>query len=179
MVRALQPTWHAALQHHCRAPLHAVLQHSSTQHSSCNSNKAATNYGLYNTPFTHAAGCWREWDTLHLQLRHHYVTTERRYPPYIQIAAKFTRCAGESKWRIAINIGGTSSVTFLPPWPLNGDKETMTPRGICSLFDSYSLAQRGPHNVGRVWERRESLAYCWESLAYCWERLAYCLESLA
>ena len=25
--------------------------------------------------------------------------------------------AGATKWRIAINIGGTSSVTFLPPWP--------------------------------------------------------------
>ena len=24
--------------------------------------------------------------------------------------------AGRGKWRIAINIGGTSSVSFLPPW---------------------------------------------------------------
>ena len=24
---------------------------------------------------------------------------------------------GTDKWRIAINIGGTSSVTFCPPWP--------------------------------------------------------------
>lgn len=29
--------------------------------------------------------------------------------------------AGSSKWRVAINIGGTSSVTFLPPWPTKGD----------------------------------------------------------
>lgn len=29
--------------------------------------------------------------------------------------------AGTSKWRIAINIGGTSSVTFLPPWQSAGD----------------------------------------------------------
>ena len=28
--------------------------------------------------------------------------------------------AGTKKWRIAINIGGTSSVTFLPPWPTPG-----------------------------------------------------------
>lgn len=28
---------------------------------------------------------------------------------------------GASKWRIAINIGGTSSVSFLPPWPTKGD----------------------------------------------------------
>lgn len=29
--------------------------------------------------------------------------------------------AGATKWRVAINIGGTSSVTFLPPWPQPGD----------------------------------------------------------
>jgi len=28
--------------------------------------------------------------------------------------------AGTTKWRVAINIGGTSSVTFLPPWPTAG-----------------------------------------------------------
>jgi len=28
---------------------------------------------------------------------------------------------GSKKWRIAINIGGTSSVTFCPPWPLPGE----------------------------------------------------------
>lgn len=28
--------------------------------------------------------------------------------------------AGSRKWRIAINIGGTSSVTFCPPWPTPG-----------------------------------------------------------
>ena len=40
--------------------------------------------------------------------------------------------AGTSKWRIAINIGGTSSVTFLPPWPTPGDAAStaMVPLGL-------------------------------------------------
>jgi anhydro-N-acetylmuramic acid kinase len=37
--------------------------------------------------------------------------------------------AGSSKWRIAINIGGTSSVTFLPPWPTAGAKSEV-PLGL-------------------------------------------------
>jgi anhydro-N-acetylmuramic acid kinase len=32
---------------------------------------------------------------------------------------------GSAKWRVAINIGGTSSVTFLPPWPVDG--KTLAP----------------------------------------------------
>jgi len=40
--------------------------------------------------------------------------------------------AGEKKWRVAINIGGTSSVTFCPPWPTPGDaaSEAMLPGGL-------------------------------------------------
>ena len=38
--------------------------------------------------------------------------------------------AAEKKWRIGINIGGTSSVTFCPPWPEKGEKETMVPLGL-------------------------------------------------
>ena len=40
--------------------------------------------------------------------------------------------AGSTKWRIAINIGGTSSVTFLPPWPTSGDATSaaMVPLGL-------------------------------------------------
>jgi len=36
------------------------------------------------------------------------------------------------KWRICINIGGTSSVTFCPPWPQHGNtlSETMVPIGL-------------------------------------------------
>ena len=41
---------------------------------------------------------------------------------------------GSKKWRIAINIGGTSSVTFCPPWPVDGvDAATateLTPGGL-------------------------------------------------
>jgi len=32
--------------------------------------------------------------------------------------------AGATKWRVTINIGGTSSMTFLPPWPTEGDAES-------------------------------------------------------
>jgi 1,6-anhydro-N-acetylmuramate kinase len=40
--------------------------------------------------------------------------------------------AGTKKWRVAINIGGTSSVTFCPPWPTPGDSESeaMIPGGL-------------------------------------------------
>eukprot|EP00519_Triparma_laevis_P013394 CAMPEP_0182490054 /NCGR_PEP_ID=MMETSP1321-20130603/34_1 /TAXON_ID=91990 /ORGANISM="Bolidomonas sp., Strain RCC1657" /LENGTH=1079 /DNA_ID=CAMNT_0024692183 /DNA_START=288 /DNA_END=3527 /DNA_ORIENTATION=+ len=40
--------------------------------------------------------------------------------------------AGEKKWRVTINIGGTSSVTFCPPWPTKGDAESekMIPGGL-------------------------------------------------
>jgi anhydro-N-acetylmuramic acid kinase len=40
--------------------------------------------------------------------------------------------AGTKKWRIGINIGGTSSVTFCPPWPTSGDAEAekMVPGGL-------------------------------------------------
>lgn len=40
--------------------------------------------------------------------------------------------AGEKKWRVTINIGGTSSVTFCPPWPTPGDAESekMIPGGL-------------------------------------------------
>jgi len=40
--------------------------------------------------------------------------------------------AGEKKWRVTINIGGTSSVTFCPPWPTAGDaaSEAMIPGGL-------------------------------------------------
>lgn len=39
---------------------------------------------------------------------------------------------GQKKWRVTINIGGTSSVTFCPPWPEIGDKkaENMAPGGL-------------------------------------------------
>merc|ERR1712137_696526 len=37
---------------------------------------------------------------------------------------------GETKWRIAINIGGTSSVTFIPPWPTAEQKEEHVPLGL-------------------------------------------------
>lgn len=37
--------------------------------------------------------------------------------------------AGE-KWRVAINIGGTSSVTFCPPWPKEGEAEVHVPKGL-------------------------------------------------
>lgn len=39
---------------------------------------------------------------------------------------------GTAKWRIAINIGGTSSMTFLPPWPTPGDSisEAHVPTGL-------------------------------------------------
>ena len=42
--------------------------------------------------------------------RHAWAATR---PPHQPLAAP--------QWRIAINIGGTSSVTFLPPWPTPGD----------------------------------------------------------
>jgi len=37
-----------------------------------------------------------------------------------------------SKWRLAINIGGTSSITFCPPWPEEGqpDGGELTPHGL-------------------------------------------------
>lgn len=40
--------------------------------------------------------------------------------------------AGSTKWRVAINIGGTSSMTFLPPWPTLGDtaSEAHVPTGL-------------------------------------------------
>jgi anhydro-N-acetylmuramic acid kinase len=38
--------------------------------------------------------------------------------------------AGSPKWRIAINIGGTSSVTFCPPWPQAGEEDTAVPLGL-------------------------------------------------
>jgi anhydro-N-acetylmuramic acid kinase len=40
--------------------------------------------------------------------------------------------AGTKKWRIGINIGGTSSVTFCPPWPTKGnaEEEAMVPGGL-------------------------------------------------
>jgi len=43
--------------------------------------------------------------------------------------------AGAGKWRVAINIGGTSSVTFLPPWPTNeedasGAAKELVPIGL-------------------------------------------------
>jgi 1,6-anhydro-N-acetylmuramate kinase len=38
--------------------------------------------------------------------------------------------ASSSKWRIGINIGGTSSVTFCPPWPEKGQPETEVPGGM-------------------------------------------------
>lgn len=40
--------------------------------------------------------------------------------------------AGETKWRVTINIGGTSSVTFCPPWPTPGDEksQSMIPGGL-------------------------------------------------
>ena len=40
--------------------------------------------------------------------------------------------AGTGKWRIAINIGGTSSVSFLPPWPTPGNaaEEALVPLGL-------------------------------------------------
>ncbi len=38
--------------------------------------------------------------------------------------------AGSSKWRIGINIGGTSSVTFCPPWPAKGEPEEHVPIGL-------------------------------------------------
>ena len=36
------------------------------------------------------------------------------------------------KWRVCINIGGTSSVTFCPTWPLDGNKssQAVTPLGL-------------------------------------------------
>lgn len=37
---------------------------------------------------------------------------------------------GAGKWRVAINIGGTSSVTFCPPWPQPGEPETEVPLGL-------------------------------------------------
>lgn len=37
--------------------------------------------------------------------------------------------AGAEQWRIAINIGGTSSVTFCPPWPEKG-QPSLTPLGL-------------------------------------------------
>jgi anhydro-N-acetylmuramic acid kinase len=39
---------------------------------------------------------------------------------------------GSKKWRIGINIGGTSSVTFCPPWPTKGnaEEEAMIPGGL-------------------------------------------------
>lgn len=37
--------------------------------------------------------------------------------------------AGE-KWRVAINIGGTSSVTFCPPWPAVGAEDAHVPIGL-------------------------------------------------
>ena len=38
--------------------------------------------------------------------------------------------AGADKWRVGINIGGTSSVTFCPPWPEAGQPETEIPLGL-------------------------------------------------
>lgn len=38
--------------------------------------------------------------------------------------------AGSEKWRIAINIGGTSSVTFCPPWPTEAEGLGETPLGL-------------------------------------------------
>ena len=38
--------------------------------------------------------------------------------------------AGTDKWRVAINIGGTSSVTFCPPWPEDGKEDTAVPLGL-------------------------------------------------
>ena len=40
--------------------------------------------------------------------------------------------AGADQWRVAINIGGTSSVTFCPPWPTPGDtvSEAHVPGGM-------------------------------------------------
>jgi len=40
--------------------------------------------------------------------------------------------AGAKQWRIGINIGGTSSVTFCPPWPTPGhaESEKMVPGGL-------------------------------------------------
>ena len=45
--------------------------------------------------------------------------TARRARTYDSIMLR--PAAGAGKWRVAINIGGTSSVTFLPPWPTKGD----------------------------------------------------------
>jgi 1,6-anhydro-N-acetylmuramate kinase len=38
--------------------------------------------------------------------------------------------AGSEKWRIAINIGGTASVTFCPPWPTAAEGAGETPLGL-------------------------------------------------
>jgi anhydro-N-acetylmuramic acid kinase len=38
--------------------------------------------------------------------------------------------AGTEKWRITINIGGTSSVTFCPPWPTEAEGVGETPLGL-------------------------------------------------
>lgn len=40
------------------------------------------------------------------------------------------RPRGGDKWRIAINIGGTSSMTFCPPYPPAGEPDTAIPGGL-------------------------------------------------
>ena len=38
--------------------------------------------------------------------------------------------SGAVQWRIAINVGGTSSMTFLPPWPVLGAEDSQLPRRL-------------------------------------------------
>ena len=38
--------------------------------------------------------------------------------------------SGAGKWRFAINVGGMSSMTFVPPWPVAGADESQVPYGL-------------------------------------------------